>query len=109
VIPRANITAWRKTAPWPDDSHVEQDLVLSRALVELFNRRALRAARQRGEVCAGGARFFTNGTFHEESRELGSNVTQGPGWNPVTEATFDTGVIVVAKRSAACLWVEDED
>lgn len=38
MIPRANITAWRKTAPWPDNNHVEQDLVLSRALVEIFNR-----------------------------------------------------------------------
>jgi predicted nucleotidyltransferase component of viral defense system len=37
VIPRADITAWRKTAPWPDDTHVEQDLVLSRVLVELYN------------------------------------------------------------------------
>ena len=38
MIPRANITAWRRTAPWPDNSQVEQDLVLSRALVELFRR-----------------------------------------------------------------------
>ena len=38
MIPRANITAWRRTAPWPDNAQVEQDLVLSRALVELFGR-----------------------------------------------------------------------
>ncbi len=38
MIPRANITAWRKSAPWPDNTQVEQDLVLSRALVELFTR-----------------------------------------------------------------------
>lgn len=41
MIPRANITAWRSTAPWPDNAQVEQDLVLSRALVEMFNRPAL--------------------------------------------------------------------
>lgn len=41
MIPRANITAWRKTAPWGDNAQVEQDLVLSRALVELFSRPAL--------------------------------------------------------------------
>lgn len=40
MIPRANITAWRKAAPWPDNTQVEQDLVLSRALVELFCRPA---------------------------------------------------------------------
>lgn len=38
MIPRAHITAWRNVAPWPDDTHVEQDLVLSRALVEVFRR-----------------------------------------------------------------------
>jgi predicted nucleotidyltransferase component of viral defense system len=36
MIPQAHITAWRATAPWTDDAQVEQDLVLSRALVELF-------------------------------------------------------------------------
>jgi len=36
VIPQANITAWRETAPWGDDAQVEQDLVLSRAVVEIF-------------------------------------------------------------------------
>jgi len=37
VIPRSNVTAWRNVAPWADDAQVEQDLVLSRALVELFS------------------------------------------------------------------------
>jgi len=36
LIPQANITAWRGNAPWADDAQVEQDLVLSRAVVELF-------------------------------------------------------------------------
>jgi predicted nucleotidyltransferase component of viral defense system len=38
MIPRANITAWRKAAPWSDNAQVEQDLVLSRAVVEMFAR-----------------------------------------------------------------------
>ena len=37
VIPRAAITAWRGTVPWADDAQIEQDLVLSRALVEIFD------------------------------------------------------------------------
>jgi predicted nucleotidyltransferase component of viral defense system len=37
VIPRANITAWRNRAPWPTNEQVEQDLVLSRALVAMFS------------------------------------------------------------------------
>lgn len=37
MIPRANVTAWRSEAPWPDDAQVEQDLVLTRAIIELFS------------------------------------------------------------------------
>lgn len=37
MIPRAQVTAWRARAPWPTDAQVEQDLVLSRALVEIFS------------------------------------------------------------------------
>lgn len=36
MIPQANITAWRGEVPWADDAQVEQDLVLSRAVVELY-------------------------------------------------------------------------
>jgi len=38
MIPRANIIEWRATtAPWIDDAQVEQDLVLSRAILLIFN------------------------------------------------------------------------
>ena len=36
MIPRDFITAWRASAPWLLDAQVEQDLVISRAIVELF-------------------------------------------------------------------------
>ncbi len=36
MIPQAHITAWRSIAPWADDAQVEQDLVLSRAVIALF-------------------------------------------------------------------------
>jgi hypothetical protein len=41
MIPRAHVTAWRASAPWPSDAQIEQDLVLSRALVEMFSRPAV--------------------------------------------------------------------
>jgi predicted nucleotidyltransferase component of viral defense system len=41
VIPRAYIDEWRATAPWPSDAWVEQDLVISRALVEVFRVKAI--------------------------------------------------------------------
>jgi len=38
VIPKDFITEWRDRAPWVSDRQVEQDLVISRALVELYSR-----------------------------------------------------------------------
>ena len=37
MIPRDYITQWREQAPWSEDFQVEQDLVISRALVEIFS------------------------------------------------------------------------
>jgi predicted nucleotidyltransferase component of viral defense system len=36
MIPRDYITEWRAQVPWVQDSQVEQDLIISRALVEIF-------------------------------------------------------------------------
>ncbi|MCX5796548.1 MAG: nucleotidyl transferase AbiEii/AbiGii toxin family protein [Elusimicrobia bacterium] len=36
MIPQAAITHWRNVAPWPQDAQVEQDLILCRALIEIF-------------------------------------------------------------------------
>lgn len=44
MIARAQITAWRASAPWPQDEQVEQDLILSRALTAIFARPSLRRA-----------------------------------------------------------------
>ena len=44
MIPRAHITAWRSQAPWPTDAQVEQDLVLTRALTEIFKWSAIAKA-----------------------------------------------------------------
>ncbi|WP_371224222.1 nucleotidyl transferase AbiEii/AbiGii toxin family protein [Roseovarius sp. 2305UL8-3] len=37
MIPETNITAWSLVAPWAEPRQVEQDLIISRALVEIFN------------------------------------------------------------------------
>ncbi len=36
MIPQSAITHWRNIAPWPQDAQVEQDLILCRALLEIF-------------------------------------------------------------------------
>ena len=42
MVPRAYITAWRSVVPWQTNEQVEQDLVISRALVEIFSDDLLR-------------------------------------------------------------------
>lgn len=37
MIPRNNIASWRAQAPWQLDAQVEQDLVISRAIVKMFS------------------------------------------------------------------------
>ena len=37
MIPSQNIIAWGNLVPWPEQRQVEQDLIISRAVVEQFN------------------------------------------------------------------------
>lgn len=65
---------------------------LSREFVTLFSGQAL---------------YYTNGDFPspEQYREGG----WAGSWDPVTLATFDTGVVAVDGDHAGLLWIEDED
>ena len=44
MIPAQNIVAWGNLVPWTDARQIEQDLVISRALVEIFSDPMLRKA-----------------------------------------------------------------
>jgi hypothetical protein len=37
MIPAQNIVAWSNVVPWADQRQVEQDLIISRALTEIFS------------------------------------------------------------------------
>jgi predicted nucleotidyltransferase component of viral defense system len=37
MVPQTAILEWQSFAPWSDNSSVEQDLLISRAIVEIFN------------------------------------------------------------------------
>jgi hypothetical protein len=37
VIPTSYIQEWTAATPWPDSRQVEQDLIISRALCDIFN------------------------------------------------------------------------
>jgi len=43
VIPAAYVTAWSAQAPWPSPAQVEQDLLLSRVLIEMYQDEYLRS------------------------------------------------------------------
>ena len=42
MIPLAYRQGWRSHAPWPDLRQIEQDLIISRALCDLFSAPALK-------------------------------------------------------------------
>jgi predicted nucleotidyltransferase component of viral defense system len=44
MIPAQNIVAWGNIVPWADQRQVEQDLIISRALIEIFSDNMLREA-----------------------------------------------------------------
>jgi len=44
MIPRDYITEWRTCAPWVDDAQVEQDLVICKALIDIFSNDTLHDA-----------------------------------------------------------------
>lgn len=97
-------------------SYREIEAATARRLIELILHRdlayhaeimpAARAAELADRFLASfgtdGVHYFTNGNCAEQG---GRNWS----WNPVTAATFDTGVLVVGPRRCGCLWVEDED
>ncbi len=67
MIPRANITAWRHHAPWPTNEQVEQDLVLSRVLVAMFNHEVVASqAVFRGGTALHKLFFGTSGRYSED-------------------------------------------
>lgn len=41
MLPQAYITEWSSRAPWPGPVQVEQDLILSRLLIEIANEELL--------------------------------------------------------------------
>jgi hypothetical protein len=53
------------------------------------------------------ASYYTNGVFppRADYRDGG----WAGSWDPITRATFDTGVIAVGTDHAGLLWIEDED
>jgi hypothetical protein len=52
---------------------------------------------------------FTNGTYHQLPSESSPSVQVGPGWDPISDSTFDTGIVCLDNARMGIVWVEDED
>ena len=37
MIPQSDIRAWGNSVPWINDEQIEQDLIISRSLIEIFS------------------------------------------------------------------------
>lgn len=74
MIPVAQITQWREIAPWPDDMQVEQDLILSRMIVEIFSDPFLREELSfRGGTALHKMFFSPAARYHDEIKNSGVN------------------------------------
>jgi len=41
MVPQAALNAWAQHAPWQDELDIEQDLILSRSIIEIANHQLL--------------------------------------------------------------------
>ncbi len=59
------------------------------------------------EYYTGQCTIFSNSTWEEcETENLNPRLM---GYNPMTNATFDSGIIIKHPNYCFCIWVEDED
>jgi len=55
-------------------------------------------------------RYFTNAQFQRKDvAEPASLLVQISGWNPLTESTFDSGVVCIGSELGGIYWFQDED
>jgi hypothetical protein len=90
-------------------SILERDLAYRDELMSPEDAMAL--VRRMMRIADGGVRpcfLFTNGSLADPP-DPASPSPSPRSWTPMTGATFDTGLVVVAPPLVSLLWVEDED
>jgi predicted nucleotidyltransferase component of viral defense system len=89
VIPAAFVTAWSARAPWPTSAQVEQDLLLSRVLIEMYRDDFLRDELVfRGGTCLHKLHLPTPRRYSED---LDFVRTTSSGIAPLTQAVTSLG------------------
>ena len=98
MIPRTEITHWSAGAPWPSELQVEQDLVLSRLIVEIANHEFLGSELAfRGGTCLHKLHLPTALRYSEDLDYV--RTTQGPV-GPIVDALRDlTTTVGLDERS----------
>ncbi|RTL09326.1 MAG: hypothetical protein EKK62_02785 [Acidimicrobiia bacterium] len=97
MIPAGHITRWAKNAPWPTREQVEQDLVLSRLIVEIANHPLLGDELVfRGGTCLHRLHLPTPRRYSEDLDYV--RVTSS-GIGPVLDALREVGDSFAAVRS----------
>jgi len=94
LIPAANIIAWRRHSPWPNDTQVEQDLVLSRLIVEIANHELLgEELAFRGGTCLHKLRLPEPARYSEDLDYVRRTETGiGPHLDALTELATSIGL-----------------
>lgn len=77
MIPEFCLNEWRQQAPWVDDYQVEQDLIISRALINLFERRTIKNSLAFRGGTALHKLFVAPAARYSEDIDL-VQITQGP-------------------------------
>lgn len=98
MIPRAFITHWSAGAPWPSELQVEQDLVLSRLIVEIANHELLGPELAfRGGTCLHKLHLPTALRYSEDLDYV--RTTDGPIGDIIDALRDVTGAIGLAEHS----------
>jgi predicted nucleotidyltransferase component of viral defense system len=110
LIPLDYVTEWRDRAPWIQDSQVEQDLILGRALVEIFGvEEVMQALAFRGGTALYKLELFPPARYSEDIDLV--QIAPGPiggvldairarldPWLGAPRRTFKTGRVVLLYR-----------
>ena len=83
---------------------IHRDMAYSSEIVPLHKAKKLADAFV-AEFQGSAARFFSNGFYRHGLGKSRLNT----GWQSATDATFDTGILVVCCSRSACVWFKDED
>lgn len=84
MIPKRYITQWIENAPWPNNAQIEQDLILSRVISEIYSHPFLKEALLFRGGTALNKLFFKPGLRYSEDIDL-VQYSQGPIGDIMTE------------------------